>query len=146
LDTEARSRSGVVVGALEALIDYPDQGAAYVYVETKSGWVQSLLTAFDAAGGNVFGTSVAISDDTILDGSPGNQIGSNVVQGAGYLFVKPASGWTTMTERLRRYLPQMEPPMITSGHRQRSLGSIWPSPGGHGSNYKDSAVYIFGPQ
>jgi hypothetical protein len=72
---------------------------AYVFVEPKGGWKNmtetAKLTATDAAGG--FGLSVAISRDTVVAGSPLTG-GQHYGAGAAYVFVKPASGWVTMTE------------------------------------------------
>lgn len=44
------------------------------------------------------GISVAISGDTIVAGAQNATVGSNAGQGAAYIFVKPSSGWTDMTE------------------------------------------------
>jgi hypothetical protein len=48
-------------------------------------------------GDDFLGFAVAISGDTIVAGSPAHTVGSNSQQGAAYVFVKPAGGWTTMT-------------------------------------------------
>jgi len=56
------------------------------------------LTASDGADGDFFGISVAISGNTIVVGSVNATIGGNAGQGAAYVFVKPASGWTNMTQ------------------------------------------------
>lgn len=134
----------IVVGAADDSVTYADQGAAYVYVETKSGWSGSLLTASDAAVGNEFGTSVAISNNAIVIGSPNIQIGSNVDQGAAYLFVKPAGGWTTMTETAEIFASDGTA-NDDFGSSVAILGNYVAVAGGYGSNYKSSAVYVFGP-
>ncbi len=86
---EAVAISGdtIVVGSGEN----EDQGAAYVFVRSASGWEGpvSRLTASGGAVGDDFGSAVAISGDTVV-------VGANAVngdQGAAYVFVKPASGW-----------------------------------------------------
>src|SRR5262245_19714273 len=56
------------------------------------------LTASDAAQGDQLGFTVAISGDTVVAGAPFAKIGSNVNQGAAYVFVRAAGGWATMTE------------------------------------------------
>jgi hypothetical protein len=43
----------------------------------------------------VFGSSVAISGDTVVVGALGDNIGPNPDQGAAYVFVKPSGSWTT---------------------------------------------------
>ena len=52
------------------------------------------LTASDGAANDGFGVSVAISGDTIVIGSGGHAVGQNAAQGAAYVFVKPAGGWS----------------------------------------------------
>lgn len=74
------------------------QGVVCVYVRPASGWAttttySALLTASDGAYTNL-GYSVSISGNTIVAGDPG----SNTSQGASYVFVKPAAGWTSMTQ------------------------------------------------
>jgi hypothetical protein len=55
------------------------------------------LTTSDGAAFDYSGYSVA-SGDTVVVGAPLATIGSNIVQGAAYVFVKPASGWADMTQ------------------------------------------------
>jgi hypothetical protein len=76
-------------------------GAAYVYVEPAGGWTGILtetakLTAADGLQGDALGMSVSISGDTIVAGAPGTL--SFTTPGSAYLFVKPANGWTNMTQ------------------------------------------------
>src|SRR5580704_4662182 len=56
------------------------------------------LTASDGQQFDTLGWNVAISGNTVAVGAPGATIGSNVGQGAIYIFVKPASGWANMTQ------------------------------------------------
>jgi hypothetical protein len=56
------------------------------------------LTASDAAGNVGLGYSVAISGNTIAVGAPYETIGTNEHQGAVYVFTRPASGWSNMTQ------------------------------------------------
>ena len=53
------------------------------------------LTASDGAPNDAFGLAVAIAGNTAVVGAPNATIGANAQQGAAYVFVKPASGWTT---------------------------------------------------
>jgi hypothetical protein len=76
-----------------------DTGGGYVFVKPSSGWADmtqvAKLTATDV--GNIFGISVAIDGDTVVIGdsyAPGPGLGP----GAAYVFVKPSSGWTDMTQ------------------------------------------------
>lgn len=56
-----------------------DSGSAYVFARTASTWgQQDKITATDAAAGDAFGDSIAISGVTVLIGAPGNDdAGSN---------------------------------------------------------------------
>jgi trimeric autotransporter adhesin len=79
------------------------EGAAYVFVRPANGWVTSTetakLTPSDGATNSFFGAA-AISDDssTIAVGSRGATVGNNANQGAIYVFLEPANGWTSSTE------------------------------------------------
>ena len=101
----AVSGNTAVVGAFDANIE--QTGTAYAFVKPSSGWGNMTQTATltPSDGGEGFGTSVAISGDTIIVGAANasNQFRrspSAPVQGPGaaYIFVKPASGWKNMTE------------------------------------------------
>jgi hypothetical protein len=80
-------------------------GAAYVFVKPSTGWVNTTqtakLTGSDSTATNsYFGYSVAISGNTIV---VGRFSGSENVPV--YVFVKPASGWTDMTETTQLLAP-----------------------------------------
>lgn len=74
-----------------------DQGAAYVYLRPPGGWLDmtqtAKLTAEDAAAGDGFGRSVAISGDTILVGAYWADVEARADQGAAYAFVKQGGTW-----------------------------------------------------
>lgn len=76
-------------------------GAVYVYVRPQSGWTNTTqlarLTATDRAPGHRFGTSVAVSGDTVVVGAPGADSGA----GASYVFEKPLGGWSDATQTAR---------------------------------------------
>lgn len=75
-----------------------DEGAAFVYQRGPDGWASgteiAVLTASDAATRDQLGWAVAISGDVIAVSA----IRANGGAGAVYVFVKPAGGWTSMTE------------------------------------------------
>ncbi len=77
-------------------------GAAYVFVEPAGGWVSGTQTAelTDAndTTENEVGYSVAISGDTIVAGAPYATVAGNTYEGATYVFVEPAGGWSNATE------------------------------------------------
>ncbi len=65
-----------------------DQGSAYVFVRTRTGWTQQQkLIASDGAAVDLFGLSVAISGDTVVVGAVTDDIGANANQGSAYVFV-----------------------------------------------------------
>jgi len=93
----------VVVGASE--LNSSTLGAAYVFVEGTGGWSSmtqtAILTASDATSGELFGSFVACDGNTVVVGAPHATVGANSYQGEAYIFVKPAGGWTNMTETAR---------------------------------------------
>jgi FG-GAP repeat len=74
------------------------QGVAYVFVRPASGWSSATqtaeLTASDGHGSNDFGFSSAISGNTVVVGA----VNAGSGRGGGYVFVKPAGGWSNMTQ------------------------------------------------
>jgi len=71
------------------------QGAAYVYVLSGGTWTfQQKLTASDGAAQDNFGQSVAISGDTIIVGSPNDDVGAVLNQGSAYIFTRSGATWT----------------------------------------------------
>ncbi|EYF02350.1 hypothetical protein [Chondromyces apiculatus] len=75
-----------------------DSGSAYVFVRSGSTWTQQQkLVASDAAGGDNFGRSVAISGDRVLVGSEFDDVVTSTDnRGSAYVFVRSGSpaAWT----------------------------------------------------
>ncbi|MGH9840105.1 MAG: FG-GAP repeat protein, partial [Blastocatellia bacterium] len=92
----AISGDTVVVGA--HLVDIGanfDQGAAYVFTRSGTLWTQQQkLTSNDGAFNDFFGASVALSGDTVVVGARGKDIGTNLDQGAAYVFTRGGGFWT----------------------------------------------------
>jgi hypothetical protein len=71
-------------------------------VKPKGGWHNmtetAKLTASDGLNTDLFGSSVSIGGDTIVVGA--TQFGSFANPGTGkaYVFVRPSTGWTSMTQ------------------------------------------------
>ncbi|MDD3814226.1 MAG: FG-GAP repeat protein [Desulfocapsaceae bacterium] len=91
----------VVVGATFDDDNGGNSGSAYVYVKPLAGWGDmaqtAKLTASDGDMWDQFGESVSINGNTIVIGAIGDDDkGSG--SGSVYVFKKPLSGWTTMTE------------------------------------------------
>ena len=102
----------IVVGAHQndADTNNNDEGAAYLFTEPASGWVdmtqKAKLTASDAAANDEFGISVAVNGDTIVVGAHQNDADTNNNdEGAAYLFTEPASGWADMTQKAKLTAP-----------------------------------------
>jgi len=80
----------------------PNSGAAYVFVRQGTNWMQqAYLKASNTGAGDRFGTSVAVSGDTIVVGAPGeDSANSNQTDnttgnaGAAYVFVRNGTNWS----------------------------------------------------
>jgi len=95
--------STVVAGAPQAVVETNAyQGAAYIFVEPKSGWASTTqtakLTSSTGVAGDGLGTAVSISGNTAVAGIPGGTISTRPNQGAVNVYVMPANGWANMTE------------------------------------------------
>lgn len=78
----------------------PLAGAAYVFHKSLGHWVEEAkLTAGDAAGGDVFGRSVALQGDRALVGAELHDHGAGAA-GAAYVFERGPGGWTQTAELL----------------------------------------------
>jgi YHS domain-containing protein len=89
----AVSGGTAVIGA----IGNSSRGAAYIFTcsGTPCVWKQRQeLTAVDGAGGDVFGTRVAVSGGTAVIGAPGKNIDNHPLQGAAYVFTCTGSPCT----------------------------------------------------
>ncbi|MCH8344693.1 MAG: FG-GAP repeat protein [Planctomycetes bacterium] len=79
-------------------------GAAYVFYRNQDGndqWGQvAKLTASDGATFDYFGVSVSISGATAIVGAMADDDNGGV-SGSAYIFVKPPSGWTNMTQTVK---------------------------------------------
>jgi hypothetical protein len=76
-----------------------DQGAAYVFVRSGTGWVQQAeLVASDGAADDLFGCSVSVSGDTVVIGALGRTVGGNADQGAAYAFLRSGASWAQQAE------------------------------------------------
>ena len=91
----SESSNTVVVGAPGGIIG-TEIGDAYVFDRNLGGvnnWGQvKRLVASDPSQFNHFGSSVSISGDTIVIGTPGAEVGANSDQGAAYLFERNLGG------------------------------------------------------
>jgi hypothetical protein len=92
-DTVAVSDSGADIGT------HISQGAIYIYTRPAAGWSGSpasaaKLYASDGGEFDLLGSSIAISGSQVAGGAPYAKVGANDSQGAAYVFLKPAAGWS----------------------------------------------------
>ena len=92
----------VVVGANGAKVGVNyQQGAAYLFVKPGGEWVSASqtakLTASDGVPYDGLGFSLALSGDggTVVAGASNATVGGKSQQGAAYLYLKPAGGWSS---------------------------------------------------
>jgi len=72
-----------------------DQGSAYIFARNGTSWVQQQkLTAADGAALDMFGVTVALSDDTAVVGAYNDDVGANTNQGSAYVFVRSGTTWS----------------------------------------------------
>ncbi|MBO0858943.1 MAG: PxKF domain-containing protein [Chloracidobacterium sp.] len=72
-----------------------NQGAAYVFARSGGVWSQQQkLVASDAEAGDQFGSSVAISGETVVVGSPGADGAGGIDQGSAYVFARSGGVWS----------------------------------------------------
>ncbi|MCI0391248.1 MAG: FG-GAP repeat protein [Acidobacteria bacterium] len=92
----AISGETVVVGAsFDAGVVGIDQGSAYVFVRSGGVWSeQQKLEASDAAAGDLFGISVAISGETVVVGARLADGPAGPDQGSAYVFVRSGGVWS----------------------------------------------------
>jgi hypothetical protein len=79
------------------------QGSVYVFSEgATGGWQQATPTEFGqatGAAGDGFGSSVAISGDTLVAGAPSHTVGGQSGEGEAYAITEPSGGpWPSATE------------------------------------------------
>jgi FG-GAP repeat len=94
-----------------------EAGAAYLFAAPGGGtWAQTLRLDAGVGGEPRFGKSVALENDYLLIGAPGNTVSNGV--GSAYLYRRTATDGTSwqMVERLRNPLP------ATSAHFGSAVG------------------------
>jgi FG-GAP repeat len=112
-----------------------------VFVEPAGGWVDMSPTAvLSTSDGNGVGT-VAISGNTIVAGSAGETVNGNSGQGAAYVYVRPAGGWSNLTQNAKL--------TASNGEMGDGLGSSVAVSGNtvvtgaYGVNQQSGAAYVF---
>jgi hypothetical protein len=150
------SGNTVVVGAIQASRPTLHQGAVYVFVEPTAagGWTSAPseketaeLTASDATANSFLGWSVGISANTVVSGAYQTDFGSNLAQGAAYVFVEPTNGWAS-EPTTTPFGTQTAELTASDGAAKDEFGSAVAISGntvvvGIGSNTHQDAVYVF---
>ncbi|MGO9754539.1 MAG: FG-GAP repeat protein [Solirubrobacteraceae bacterium] len=78
------------------MVEVDDRDARYpVRVDPLLAQSGELISSDGTAGGG-FGGAVAVSGDTVVVGAKQQTVGSNILQGAVYVFVQPAAGWSAL--------------------------------------------------
>ena len=81
-----------------------NSGAAYIFTREEGDWTQAAkLHPTEAAEGEMFGHSVAISGDTVVVSDVYDNQNMEVGYESIYVFTKPAQGWSDMTETTRLF-------------------------------------------
>jgi len=86
----------ILVGSfLDDTVAGNSAGSAYVFARSGTSWSeQAKLTANDAAGGDWFGTSVAIQDDTAIVGASRDDNFPHSDIGSAYVFLREGTSWS----------------------------------------------------
>jgi hypothetical protein len=92
----ALSGDTAVIGVLRDDDNGNDSGSAYVFTRSGTTWSQQAkLTATDGAANDTFGGNVAISGDTAVIGSLGDDADVNGVDsGSAYVFTRSGTSWS----------------------------------------------------
>ncbi|MEO6394243.1 MAG: FG-GAP-like repeat-containing protein [Pyrinomonadaceae bacterium] len=90
--------SSAIIGSLSDDIGSElNQGSAYVFTRSGTTWTQQQkLTADDGAAGDEFGASVDLANavDSVVIGSPSDDIGGVQGRGSAYVFLRSGNTWT----------------------------------------------------
>jgi hypothetical protein len=140
-ETVSISGDTIVAGARVDSRDVDLGGAAYVFVRTPNGWIeQQRLAPADIAAGDQFGSSVAISGDTIVVGAMNDDDGANNA-GSAYVFVRSGTTWT-LQQKLRAADPGADHAFGLSVAIEGNTVVVGSPLDGHAGLYSGSA-YVF---
>ena len=84
----------MVAGSTGEDTDGNGAGATYVFTRSGTSWSQQAkLVASDAENGDMFGSSIDMTGDTIIVGAPEEDTGASGA-GAAYIFTRSGTTWT----------------------------------------------------
>jgi hypothetical protein len=125
----------------------PNSGAVYVYTKSDTGWIGNSETAkllpSDGSSYDYFGHSVSIWQDNIVVGANTQGVFGEE-KGKAYIFTKPESGWTNMTETamISPSDPVVDGDFGWSVSMYNDVVAIG-SPGSSKSGIKHGAIYVY---
>jgi hypothetical protein len=132
----------IVVGAYESKVKGVNTGAAYVFVEPRSGWKNmtetAKLTASDAGASAYVGTAVSTDGKTVIVGAP-----QAAFVGQAYVYVRPASGWTSMTETAKLTPSGGTPGDFFGNAVSLSGNTVLVGSPGHPSGQQYGSAYVY---
>ena len=119
--------------------------SAYVFARPANGWANMTQTAKltasdDGTEQEFFGSSVAISGDTIVVGAPGDD-DKGYGTGSVYVFIKPGEGWTDMTQTAKLTAGDGGAQDYFGNSVAISVNTI--VVGAWGKNYNAGSAYVF---
>lgn len=119
-------------------------GAAYVFVRSGTTWAQQAKLANPVPVAlDYFGTSVAVSGDTVLVGSPRTEAAGKSDAGVAYVFVRSGTTWTKQAELLAGDIGiqgNFGNAVALNGD-EAVIGAPWQS--GPGRRLRSGEVYLF---
>src|SRR5207249_3265211 len=120
------------------------QGAAYVFVRSGTVWAeQQKLMASDAAAVRSFGSSVSISENTVVIGASSADTAAGAAAGAAYAFVRSGTVWTQQQKLMASDAAATAffGSSVSISGDTVVVGAPWAHPAG-GEDYQ-GAVYLF---
>ena len=124
-----------------------DRGGVYVYAKPSGGWSNMTETAVLSADTVYLGSSIGVSGNTVVAGSPYATVGANPFQGAAFVFVKPAAGWKTTSKANAKLVADDGATYDEFATSVAISGSTVVSGAPYaaiGSNVDQGAAYVFG--
>ena len=137
----------VAVSGQTAVAAGATTGEAYVFSEPASGWSTEAQVATLIAPDSL-GRAVAISGDTIVVDAPGATVGSNIEEGAVYVFEKPSGGWSDdqpqrEADPLRPRSPRGFGFSLAISGSTVVMGASKPGSGSGGAEFTAGVAYVF---
>ena len=123
-ELEARMAVRMEGGEAEAWLEVDDRDAVWPVTIDPAFTQQQKLEASDVAPVEVFGTSVAISGETVVVGAPR---GGSMFEGSAYVFVRSGGGWSQQQKLEasdRAHLTSSAPRWRSAGRRSWSARRV----------------------